>query len=153
MANPLLPEYVGAEPAENKESALEARVAELESDVASLRVQLRSVGQDTSKVIYRLLSPLYKALQPIFGELEDAGVVNTASTPNKSAAWESVKQRLQPRHREVIDVLLLQGQMARRQISSAIKMDYTNCNKNIIGPLLRQGWLVEVGGKIALKEL
>lgn len=132
---------------------LRDRVAELENEVASLRHEIKTMGRENAKVIARLLSPLWKALEPIFGELADVGVAEAAPPNSRATAWESVKARLQPRHRQVIDVLLLQGEMTRRQISSAIQMNYNNCTNNVIGPLLRQGWLIEVGGKIALKQL
>jgi hypothetical protein len=48
---------------------------------------------------------------------------------------------------------MLQGRMRRTQIASALKMDYSNCSKNVIGILVRQGWVVENGGDLSLKQL
>jgi hypothetical protein len=43
--------------------------------------------------------------------------------------------------------------MRRTQLASAMKMDYSNCAKNVIAVLIRQGLIVERGGMLSLKEL
>lgn len=164
MPQPLLPEYLDSkqEAPEVKIaglSELEDRIDSVERDMKRLQLQMSALSQESLRTIARLLSPLYKSLKPIFGELEAVGVeyigmeAAVPASTGKQSQWESVKQRLKPREREVIDVLLLQGQMGRTQIAAAIKMDYTHCRKTVIAPLISQGWLVESGGKIALKNL
>lgn len=103
----------------------------------------------------RQLSPLYRALQAVFGEIDAiAGSEPTGGqTTGDNAKWDAVKAKMPPRHREAIELLLLQGAMRRTQVASALKMDYSNCTKNVTSILLRQGWLVDNGGMLSLKKL
>lgn len=67
--------------------------------------------------------------------------------------WEVIKQRLAPRMREAVDILLMQGSMKRTQLAAALKLDYSNCTKNVVGVLVRQGWIVDNGGNLSLKDI
>lgn len=134
---------------------LNNRIADLEGELDVARAEARRATQQATRAmanLHRQLSPLYQALQMVFGELDAVGV-DEAPSQGSNPKWEAIKQRMAPRMRETIDLLLLQGAMQRTQIAAALRMDYTNCTKNVIGILMRQGWLVEHGGKIALKEL
>ena len=132
---------------------LRERVDGLESDVNLLRQQLEHSQKENYKIIARLLSPLYKSLKPIFGEIEEVSDSPSAGSAPAKGVWDDIKQRLAPRLREAVDILILQKTMKRTQLASALRMHYSNCNKNVIGPLLRQGWLVDNGGNLSLKQL
>jgi hypothetical protein len=93
-----------------------------------------------------ILMRQYGAFKSSFG---DQAIVTTDSADK----WTAIKSRMAPRLRDAIDVLLLQGSMKRTQIASALKMDYSNCTKNVIGVLKAQGWLVENNGSLSLKVL
>lgn len=101
--------------------------------------------------IKQLLYLQFQAFQQSFGNAPGA----QAGVPSSSAEdkWRVIKQRFAPRLQEAIDILLLQGPMRRTQLSAAMKMDYSNCNKNVLGVLMRQGLLVETNGMIGLKQL
>lgn len=100
------------------------------------------------------LEPWHKAMKVLFGEIEAVGGETvTADDNSQRAKWEPVKRQMPPRLAQAIDLLMLQGRMKRTQISSALKMDYSNCTKNVIGVLIRQGWVVEHGGELSLKQL
>lgn len=135
---------------------LNNRITGLEGELDVARAEARRATQQATRAMANLrrqLSPLYQALQMVFGELDAVGVDEAAPSQGNNPKWEAIKQRMAPRMRETIDLLLLQGAMQRAQIAAALRMDYSNCTKNVIGILMRQGWLVESGGKIALKEL
>jgi hypothetical protein len=93
-----------------------------------------------------ILMRQYGAFKAAFG---DQAIVATDSADK----WTSIKQRMAPRMKEAVDVLLLQGSMKRTQLAAALKMDYSNCNKNVIQILLRQGWMVDNNGNLSLKVL
>jgi hypothetical protein len=88
----------------------------------------------------------YGAFKAAFG---DTAIITTEATDK----WTSIKQRLAPRLREAVDILLLQGSMKRTQLAAALKMDYSNCTKNVVTVLKAQGWLVENNGNLSLKVL
>jgi hypothetical protein len=115
------------------------------TDIELLRAQMGEMQQELD-IIKAVLMRQYGAFKVSFG---DQAIV-TADATDK---WTAIKARMAPRLREAIDVLLLQGSMKRTQIASALKMDYSNCTKNVIGVLKAQGWLVENGGNLSLKVL
>lgn len=120
--------------------------AEVEVDpLEDLRVQVDDLREEVN-ALKTILMRQYGAFKASFG---DSAIV----TPDSSNKWDAIKQRLAPRLREAVELLQLQGQMKRTQIASALKMDYSNCTKNVIGVLKAQGWLIEANGHISLKQL
>lgn len=109
--------------------------------------------EQENAILLKLLSPFYKALRPVFGDAEPLADLADGGASRNAGIWDGIKQRLAPRMQEAIDVLLLQKTMKRTQLASALKMDYSNCTKNVISPLIRQGWIVENGGNLSLKQL
>lgn len=150
MSNPLLLENNDRAPASAHSTHLEERVSILEQEIESLRSELALTRKECERAILKMLSPLYKALRPIYGEADPIAGLDGGSNGSK---WDAIKQRLAPRMREAVDILLMQGSMKRTQLAAALKMDYSNCTKNVVGILLRQGWLVDNGGNLSLKEL
>lgn len=114
--------------------------------IESLRSEIVELRNEVAFVKAIMLRQ-YSAYQQAFG---DAPVVASADSTDK---WNAIKQRLAPRMREAVDILLLQGSMKRTQLASALKMDYSNCTKNVIGVLIRQGWVIDNGGNLTLKEI
>jgi len=115
------------------------------TDFEILRAQVEEMKEELY-LIKGILLRQYGAFKISFGDQ----VIVTADSSDK---WTAIKARMTPRLREAIDVLLLQGTMKRTQIASALKMDYANCAKNVIGVLKAQGWLVETNGNLSLKVL
>jgi hypothetical protein len=113
--------------------------------IDALHVRMDDMQQELD-VLKGILLRQYGAFKASFG---DAAIATTDSADK----WTAIKQRMAPRLREAIDLLLLQGSMKRTQIASALKMDYSNCTKNVIGVLKAQGWLVESNGQLSLKVL
>ncbi len=110
----------------------------LRAEVSELRDELNSIKS--------IMLRQYSAYRQAFGE-------QTVVSSDSADKWNSIKQRLAPRMRDAVDILLLQGSMKRTQLASALRMDYSNCNKNVIGILLRQGWLIDNGGNLSLKQI
>jgi hypothetical protein len=113
--------------------------------IEMLRAQISELQEELS-LIKNILLRQYGAFKAAFG---DTAIVSS----DAGDKWISIKQRLAPRLREAVDLLLLQGQMKRTQLASALKMDYTNCCKNVVTVLKAQGWMVENNGYLALKQL
>jgi len=124
---------------------LEERIARLETKVAELR---QSIQRDS---VVLLLNILHQAMRDIAAG--KYGIDSTATPTNDGDKWGTVKSRLAPRLRECVDLLLVQRRMKRTQIAAALKLDYSNCTKNVIGALLRQGLLEDNNGELSLKEL
>jgi hypothetical protein len=115
------------------------------NELEMLKAQVAEM-QDELNTIKAILMRQYGAFKAGFG---DQAIV----TADSSSKWDSIKNRMPPRHKEAIDMLLLQGSMKRTQLASALKMDYSNCTKNVVGVLKSQGWIVENGGNLSLKPL
>lgn len=134
MPQPLLSgevEYVNEEQAPDQIEMLRAEIVELRDELNGIKsIMLRQ----------------YSAYRQEFGE-------QTVTSSDAGDKWNSIKQRLAPRMRDAVDILLLQGSMKRTQLASALRMDYSNCNKNVIGILIRQGWMIDNNGNLSLKQL
>lgn len=115
------------------------------SEIDLLRQEVGELRADLEKVT-TILMRQYGAFKTSFG---DQAIVTSDSTDK----WAAIKNRMAPRMKEAVDVLLLQGSMKRTQLAAALKMDYSNCNKNVIQILLRQGWMVDNNGNLSLKPL
>lgn len=137
-------------------AALEQEVERLEGDLGIARAEVAHLRKENARAVSALrrqLSPLHQALRQVFGEMDALGTDEPGSPDGKTDKWNVIKQRLTPRLREAVDILQLQGTMRRTQLATALKMDYSNCTKNVIGVLIRQGWVVDNGGNLSLKEL
>lgn len=122
--------------------ALESRIADMEADRSEIK----------REAVLTLLNLLAQSLR-----LVASGQMNitesVSSGPAAASKWEAIKKRLPPRQAEAIDIFLAQGSLKRTQLSAAMRMDYSNCTKNVIAVLVRQGLLIESGGQLSLKEL
>lgn len=145
---------------------LSGQVDDRDEQIKTLRAQIEKLLQDGREMQSQLsreragvaavrhqLNPLYRALQLLFEEMDQVAGFTNATEPQSNAKWDAIKQRLAPRLREAIDILLVQKNLKRTQMASALKMGYNNCTKNVVGVLIRQGLVVESGGYLVLKEL
>jgi hypothetical protein len=126
----------------------------LRMEVARLRVELESAKNDSAfrlAGIRKALRPQYDGLRQLFEELD--ALSPERANGSDSGRWDAIKQRLAPRLKEAVDVLILHGSLRRTQLASALKMDYSNCTKNVVGVLKGQGLLEESGGLLSLKKL
>jgi hypothetical protein len=126
---------------------LRLRISQLERRVESLESALDVTKRDAVVIVLNLL---HQSLKHVASGKFD---ISQIESPAQHSKWDAIKKRLQPRLAEAIDVLLLQGEMRRTQLASAMKMDYSNCAKNVIAVLIRQGLIVERGGMLSLKGL
>lgn len=136
------------------------QIRQLKEQVHDLRQQLTMAIHERDQArkgiaravatLRQLLLPYYRTMQVIMGEIEEAGIDNA---PAADARWEPIKKRLPPRLRECVELLLAQGSMKRKEIAAAMHMNYTGCVNNVIGRLVREGLVVDNGGKMELKEL
>lgn len=143
MSQPLLSggqEYV--------EGEVDTNLARLESDVISLTERLAAAEQEMA-FIKGVLRRQLAAFQQSFGDSPTPVAINSPDGDR----WAAVKRRLTPRLCEAIDLLLLQGTMKRTQMAGAMRMDYSNCTKNVIGILIRQGWVIDNNGNLELKNI
>lgn len=103
------------------------------------------------------LSPLYRSLRLLFGEIEAVtGAESPAITGNGTAnlsRWEAIKQRNPGRIAQAIDVLLLHGAMSTNQLAAAMRMDRSNCSKNVVVKMKSMGLIIKTGHEFSLKEL
>lgn len=133
------------DPAEDRFERLEREMEELREQFAAVRNEIKR------EAVVALLGLLTSAMREVASGKYDLSSIRTDGA--STSAWDAVKQRLAPRLREAVDILLVQGSMFRTQLAAAMKMDYSNCNKNVITVLIRQGLVVENGRELALKEL
>lgn len=147
----------------------DALVARLEDENARLRRELAAKDQEITTIesqntvaiknLRRALSPLYTALRQVFGEIEavagpedSAPATAPASSPASNLRWDSWKQKLPGRPAEMIDLLLLHGEMNRNQLMAGM-----HAGKDVvritISKLNVAGLLVKNGGRVSLKPL
>lgn len=148
------------------------RITELEAELRKVRRERddaeRAAGraqEDTSRALAMLrqqLSPLYRALQAVFGELDAAGVPDTAPSAapgagpsadaRVSAVWQAWKGRLSPACGKVIDALLLHGELNSAQIKVAARLGTSTVSDSVY-KLNKAGLINKNGGKFSLKQL
>lgn len=147
--------------------------SELESDhalreeIRDLRDRLRDAQRELSAAqhesaralgnLRRQLGPLYQALQMVFGELDAAGVneapaASAQVNSRTSAVWENWKTKLPGRPAQIIDALLLHGEMNSTQIAIAIGIHRNNV-PGLIFRLNKAGLIDKNGTKYSLKKL
>lgn len=143
---------------------LKAEKRRLEREVSDANLRADRAREDADRALSELrrqLNPLYVALQRVFGELDAAGVTESAAASASSAAptdsgskakWDDWKKRLGPSCAKVIDALLLGGEMNVESIKIAAKLgrDTVYSATSVMG---RAGILVKNGGKFSLKSL
>ena len=143
--------------------SLRAEVRSLRSELVRVRADATRASQESTRALALLrkqLTPLYRALQAVFGEIDAAGVGegvgeetgNRSENPRVSTVWQSWKSCLGGRKAQVIDALLVHGEMNTTQLAIAI-----GCNRNTIPNLIfelnKAGLLNKNAGRFSLKQL
>ncbi len=138
---------------------------DLREEIRDLREQLRDAQREVAMAkreaaralgnLRKQLNPLYQALQMVFGELDsvDENEPLTAPVnPRTSAVWESWKSKLPGRTAQIIDALLLHGEMNSTQLAIAIGIHRNNVPQ-LIFKLNKAGLIDKNGNKYSLKKL
>lgn len=141
-------------------AALEQQIRDLHREVrnANAAAQLVKVNAESSLgELRRQLSPLYRALQQIFGELDAAGVEDSAGSsananPRVAAVWDAWKQKLPPACGKIIDALLVHGELNSAQLRVACRLG-TSTVTDAIYKLNKAGLINKNGGRFSLKQL
>lgn len=140
--------------------SLRAEVRQLRAELSRAHAETHNAQRDTARAVGSLrkqLTPLYRALQAVFGEIDNAGFDEEASTGTPAnartvAVWESWKSRLPGQPAKVIDALLLHGEMNAQQIAIAI-----GCHRNSVPQLIfklnKAGLINKNGHRFSLKTL
>jgi len=144
MTQPLL---AGRQDYVEPETEIERRVSAIEVRIVDLEAMQDRAQREA---VVGLLNLLAQSLRHVASGKFDLATTESAAGPSK---WEGIKKRLPPRQAEAIDIFLAQGSLKRTQLAAAMRMDYSNCTKNVIAVLLRQGLLIESGGQLSLKNL
>lgn len=136
------------------------RVTELETKIASLEASNRRLQLEADEAkrvlspIRKTMEPLYNSLRVLFGQLDAAGVDvpsgTTKGEPRKEV-WESWKSRLSGKCPEIIDLLLIHGEMTHGQLQAAMKCHF-NTVKNNISTMNKAGILMKNGGRFSLRQ-
>lgn len=134
----------------------EEKVVSLESQVRRLKLEADEAKRVLAP-IRKQLEPLYNALRILFGQLDAAGIdtatstaASTGSSP-KNSVWDSWKSRLGGKCPEIIDLLLIHGDMTHAQLMAAMKCHY-NTVKNNISTMNKAGILMKNGGRFSLRQ-
>lgn len=146
---------------------LRAENRRLQRELSDATVEADRAREDANRALSMLrkqLGPLYRALQAVFGELDAAGVTESAqlspaaapspagTDPRVAAVWENWKQRLGPQCAKAIDVLLLHTEMDTTRLAIAMGTNRRNI-PNIVYKLNQAGLINKNNGKFSLKSL
>lgn len=152
---------VDDDPRDQQISALREEVTDLRHALAEARASAARAQRDMQHAIAALrkqLTPLHLALKAVFGELDGAGLGSTEADTGSSAngrtaaIWDSWKSKFPGKPAQIIDALLLHGQMTQSQIAIAIRSDRRNVPPMIF-KLNKAGLLQKNGGVFSLKAL
>jgi hypothetical protein len=142
----------------DKNDELEIEIHKLKADLRRAQRAAQDAEAHAVAVFVPLrqqLTPLYRALQSIFGDLDAAGVGDGPSAVAGRATdprWASWKQKMPGRPAELIDLLLLHGEMNRNQVMAAMR-----CGKDVVRVTVSKlnvaGLLTKNGGRFSLKAL
>lgn len=148
------------EPTDDELMELRGLVRDLRAELSDTKRELMQTRRESTTALAALrrqLTPLYRALQGVFGELDAAGVEETATAnsetnPRTSAVWEAWKSRLGGQTAKVIGALQLHGEMNSTQLAIAIGTRRQNI-PNLIFKLNQAGLINKNGGRFSLKQL
>jgi hypothetical protein len=131
---------------------LNQRILDLENRITDIETERPQIKRDAVVIVLSLLTESLRHVAS--GKMDIPDVSHATSGSGQDARWDAIKARLRPRLKEAVDILLVQGPMRRTQLAAALKMDYTNCTKNVITVLVRQGIVIENAAReIQLKTL
>jgi hypothetical protein len=133
---------------------LRRHVRDLEVDLVAERHKNKAI-EDGIRDLKRATWPLLNALQQIHGLIAPMGIGDPANENAGPASdkWTVIKQRYPGRIADAIDALLAHGSMNASQLAAALKMDRSNCSKNLVPKLAQLGLIVRNGRELTLKAL
>lgn len=143
-------------------AALRDQIGRLHAELRTARAEAAAAKRQADQALSALrnqLSPLYRALQSVFGELDAAGVEESAperttgGDARLKAIWTSWKERLGPTCAKVIDALLLQPEMTNRQIAVAIGTGRIQTIYDAVAKMNKVSLLTKNGDRYSLKQL
>jgi hypothetical protein len=149
------------DPRDDRIAALEDELRDLRNELMHANAAATQAKRDTARALANLrrqLNPLYRALKDVFGELDAAGVEDSAPTvagasnPRVAAVWESWKSKLGAGAAKCIDALLLHGDMNTQQLSIATGY-HRNTVPQYVSQLNKAGLINKNGGRFSLKSL
>lgn len=140
--------------------SLHQEISDLRRELSAARREAQDAKRETAHALGALrkqLSPLYRALQLVFGELDAAGIDDTASSPvsgnsRTAAVWQAWKDRIGGQPAKLIDAFLLHGEMTSGQIAIAIGIDPKNVAQ-VVHKLNKASLIQKNGNKFSLKQL
>ena len=156
------------DPRDKEIETLRLKLRQAERDTADAERAAERAREDAHRALSMLrqqLGPLYRALQAVFGELDAAGIADTAPSPQPGAAppsasqdprvtavWESWKSRLSPACGKVIDALLLHGELNSVQLKVAARLGTSTVSESV-SRLNKAGLINKNSGRFSLKPL
>lgn len=138
---------------------------QLEEQVYSLKERVKALEFDNArqhriiKNLQTTLAPIHRALLALFGELELAVGEELPASPNGPVAtapasdprWESFKKRFDGAGREIIDALLIHGEMGITHLAKLIGRHYDTTRKAAYN-LRDAGAITLSNGKVSLRQ-
>lgn len=158
MPLPLLEGEVLDDGRDQEIESLREQIRELESELATARAETAKAKRSAAlalSAVRRQLAPWHNALKALFGEIDAAGVTDESAAPVNGAAskvWESWKQKLPGSPANMIDALLIHGELSaqalRIHMQCRLQTVYDAAFK-----LNKAGVIVKNGGKYRLREM
>lgn len=166
MAKPL--ELEGAVEILEQPDAQQSRreVEKLEDQVRSLRHEVDDLHRQRDRLfrsienLRTILGPVYRGLRVIFGEIELAvgeeptlgGSANGAPSPSTGdPRWQNFKTSFPGVGAEIIDALLIHGEMKMTNLSKLLKRHYNTVQFHA-AKLKGAGAITSAGGLLSLKR-
>lgn len=135
-------------------ATLRRQLAQLDEALRLERIKTGAIEAGVRKLRSSTLQ-LFRALQLIHGQIDETGIDAQVANdgPAANSKWDAIKQRNPGRIAEAIDTLLVHGAMSVSQLAAAMRMDRSNCSRNVAGKLMRMGLVVRNGNALSLKTL
>jgi ribosomal protein L29 len=137
---------------------LEDEIHELKRELSAARAETRQAKAEAQRAVAALrkqLAPLYQALRMVFGEIDAVGgseAVGNEPAPRIAAVWQAWKDKIGGQPAQLIDALLLHGELTSGQIAVAIGINPKNVAQ-VVHKLNKAGLVTKNGGKFSLKQL
>jgi hypothetical protein len=151
IPNPM--EEIGRLRTEN--STLRQELREAQEEAAGCRREATQAIRGVQE-LRSILSPLYQGLQRVFGEIDAMGVSgepHPATTVKNSGAWESWKQRMPGIPAQIIDLLMIHGELTSEQMRIHVGTKRKQSIYDATFKLNKAGLLNKNGDRFSLKEL
>ena len=140
--------------------AAQRKIQSLSGDLVRAKEMLEASDRQLAtahkvlKILRKQIEPQYRSLQALFGELDVAGVSGdtTSNTASGDPRWNSWKSRVGTGAAEIIDLLLLHGQMNTKQLSAAMHRDPRTVAQYVY-ELNKASLIAKNGNNFSLKQL